>query len=347
MVAERLPPAIGGVERHVAGLARQLSELGVEVVLAAPAHLPGLPAEQQLHGARLLRMPYAANKRAAYRLAWRWWQENRALLAWADVLHFHEVYALLHLSAPLLLRTTPRRCLTYHGYEMRYPIPPRARLYRRLAARLARSYLCVGAYLTRWFGLHPQDVTYGAVELPPYPAAPPPRTATALFLGRLDADTGADLCLRAAAILQREYGLALPVALCGDGPARPALEALALREGVVTRFTGFLADPAPLIASASLVFAPGYLAMLEAFASRRPVFTVYATPVKADYFRLFPQAERTLSLAASAPEMASQLAQFLRHPQERSAAIEAAYQVAAGLTWQKLADQYLHLWKKR
>ncbi|MCI0519416.1 MAG: glycosyltransferase family 4 protein [Chloroflexi bacterium] len=344
MVAERLPPAIGGVERHVAGLARQLHHAGVEVTLVAPAHLPGLPAEDDLDGVRLLRTPYATRKRAAYRLAWRWWLARRSLLDWADVLHFHEVYAMLHLSLPALLFPGPRRYLTYHGYEMRYPIPLRARLYRRLAARQARGYLCVGAYLARWFGLRPQEVTYGAVDLPPSPAAPLPAAPAALFLGRLDADTGAEACLQATAILQRAHDLPLPLTLCGDGPARPALEALARRESLDARFTGFLADPAPYIDAASMVFTPGYLAMLESFARRRPVFAVYAGPVKADYFRLFPQAERTLSLAGSAQELAGQLARYLLYPKERSAAIEAAYQVAAAHTWQKLADRYLRLW---
>lgn len=342
MIAERLPPAIGGVERHVAGLARELAGRGHAVTLVAPSHAANLPPEEQMGNARVLRLPRAGpgQGRRDYMRAWRWWASHHSLLAQADLIHFHEVYALLHWFGPARLLCLGKPLyLTYHGYEMRYPIPARARLYRWLGARLTRGSICIGHYLVKWFGLRPAAVSYGAVTVQEPP--PLPDTPRAIFVGRLAADTDLATCLQALHILRQKTGRSLPLTVCGDGPSRLALERLAAGKGVDTTFVGFVADPTPYLAHATHVFAPGYLAMLEAMSAARPVLSVYHNPVKKDYFRLMPGAEHVLTLAETPEELAGALGS-MPDGDER---IERARRFAAGWTWERLADTYLALWE--
>ena len=345
MIAERIPPAVGGVERHVEGLARTLVERGYEITLVAPARAPDLPAEGEIAGARVLRIPRTGRTHRDYVGAWCWWARHRSILGQADLIHFHDVYSLLHWFGPARFLCLSRPSfLTYHGYEMLHPIPFRARFYRQLATRLVRGYITVGDYLNRWFRLRPQAVTYGAVTLPPR-VAPPSTSPSAVFVGRLDHDTGIDIYVRGLGLLQRQHNRSLPLTVCGDGPLREEIEMLAKEESIDATFVGFTSDPAPYLSRASIVLASGYLAMLEAMAHRRPVLSVYHTPVKADYLHSMPGAGKTFTISGSPQELAGQLDVLLSGQRDISPQIEAAFRFAADQSWGKLAQMYIRLWE--
>ncbi|MCU0610159.1 MAG: glycosyltransferase family 4 protein [Candidatus Eisenbacteria bacterium] len=342
MVAERLPPAIGGVERHMTGLVPSLASHGITLTLVAPKHDPRLPDEDSLADARVFRMPTRAG-RARYPAAWRWWMDHRHLLLDADIIHFHGVYSLLHWTGPSLALSSHRpRFMTYHGYEMRIPVQRRARLYHDMAERLTRGSLCIGHFLVRWLGIHPTVVTYGACTAPELvPAAPEAHSAA--FVGRLAPDTGLDIYLRGLGLLRNHHGIDIPLTVCGDGPWRATLEQLARDEGIRATFHGFIPDPGPIIESSTLVLTSGYLSMLETMVRRRPLFTVYHNPVKEDYLKLMPQASE---LFLTAPDPATFADQALRVIAQGPSAqmLEQAHCFAAAHTWEALAQHYLLLW---
>ncbi len=345
MIAERLRPHIGGVETHIAGLTQALLARGHQVTLAAPRHDPTLPDEEERDGAHIVWLPRTGQPRQDYLRAWRWWFNHRWLLSKADVIHFHGVYTALHWFGPLYaLCMNKPRYLTWHGYEMRYPVPRRARLYRRLAARLVHGSICIGHFLIKWFNLRPWATTYGAVTIPT--TIPPPSPEPhAVFVGRLDNDTGLDIYLRGLGILQREHNLCLPLTICGDGPLRDRLEQLASSESIRVNFVGFTAHPEQYLAKATIALTSGYLSMLEAMACRLPVFSVYHTPVKADYLRMIPNATQMFSIAENPVQLAVQLSGFLSNPQAHNHQLEQAYQFAAHHTWAQLAEIYTRLWE--
>ena len=344
MLAERLPPAIGGVERHVAGLARVLVERGYRVTLVAPQHKAALPEEEEMDGAHVVRLPFTGHGWGNYLRAWCWWMKHGQLLKEADVIHFHDVYAFLHWFGPArLLCLTKRIYLTYHGFEMSYPIPLRATFYRWLAQRLVHRSICAGHYLMKWFCLRPQAVTYGAVAIPQN-VSEPSEEPRAVFVGRLAPDTGLDIYLRGLGLLKRKYNMPLTLTVCGDGPMRGILEQLATDEDVEAEFVGFVSDPFQYVSQAKIVFASGYLAMLEAMACRRPLFCVYHSPVKEDYLRMVPNSDQMFVIADGPDQLAVQLAAFLTGQLDLSHHLERAYQFGAGQSWAKLADLYVRLW---
>ncbi len=98
-----------------------------------------------------------------------------------------------------------------------------------------------------------------------------------LAVGRLERQKGFDLLLRALAAA-RQGGLALRLAVAGEGRERAALQALALRLGVapVVRWLGERADVAGLLAAAEGVVLPSRreglpYVLLEAMALGRPI----------------------------------------------------------------------------
>lgn len=344
MVAERLPPSIGGVEAHIAGITEFLRLRGHELTLVAPAASDKSAPAETVGDCLIIRFPVFEGTRRNYARAWQWWIRHRALIDAADVVHFHDVYALLHWFGPaLLLRPKKPRYLTFHGYEMDYPIPLRARLYRKLAARLVLQSIAVGHYLPKWFDIRPHYITYGAVHIPEE-TFPLPPTHHALFVGRLARDTGIHIYLEGLRMLQDDHGISLPLTVCGDGPERESAEkhARALRASVT--FLGFQATPERLYRESSIAFASGYLAMLEAMAHRRPVFSVFHNTVKSDYLTLIPESDTFFTISASPEELAAGLKNFMWGDVRLQRQIDDAFRFASGQTWVRLAETYETLW---
>jgi glycosyltransferase involved in cell wall biosynthesis len=120
-----------------------------------------------------------------------------------------------------------------------------------------------------------------------------------------------------------------------------------MEEGIEGEFMGFVPDPGAYLSDASVALTSGYLAMLEAMAHRRPVFSVYHTPVKADYLQLMPGAGELFTVAADADQLAVQLRAALlgRHDLRRQ--VKQAFEFASRQTWSTLADAYEELWGQR
>ncbi len=127
------------------------------------------------------------------------------------------------------------------------------------------------------------EVGYNAVEIDRFGDPPPPGlreqiggdSARPLVLtpARLDEQKGHPVLLRAAAELP-----GVDFVLAGEGPERPALEALAAELGIAERvhFLGYRDDIPQLLAACDVFALPSLyegssLAVLEAMAARRPV----------------------------------------------------------------------------
>lgn len=159
---------------------------------------------------------------------------------------------------------------------------PRYALIRSAARRATRILTC-SHWLQRELataGL-PSEVLYLPIPAPPRNfARVPGSTPTFLFCGRLDAEKGVDLLIRAFARLTTEFPTAR-LRLAGQGPERPKLERLADTLGVGSRaeFLGWRSprDLEPLLAEAwasvvpSLWAEPQGLVALEAMVRRVPV----------------------------------------------------------------------------
>lgn len=266
--------AIGGTERVVQTLARELPARGAEVRTLFPA-TPGIAATLEWFRAggvraepssAVLTVYQARGPRAIADLA------RLARTSGADIVNVH--YGANHISAKdvLAIRLGGRRCVVSAHHAVPIAEEQKRRM-TRLGARLARRVV-VGTEAMR--GLM---VGYGVpaarLEVVPYGISPPigaaPERAAArralglpenalvvASLARLVPKKGlADLIRALGAV--RGVGAGAWLVVGGDGPERAALEALA-RERLAGRvvFAGRLAETGPLYAAADLFALPSH-----------------------------------------------------------------------------------------
>jgi glycosyltransferase involved in cell wall biosynthesis len=125
LLSELYPPAIGGTEGHVSGLARVLAERGHDVSVAT-ARLPGTPAFEETGGIRIHRLQGLAARVGVHASAARPYHPpfpdplvTRALRAIVererpDVVHAHS--PTVHSFIPLKRASRARLVLTLHDY---------------------------------------------------------------------------------------------------------------------------------------------------------------------------------------------------------------------------------------
>jgi starch synthase len=170
---------------------------------------------------------------------------------------------------------------------------------------------------------------FDIAELRRAAARPAPREAEryALYVGKLEANKGADLLPRVAA----EAGLDMPLVVVGDGALRPSIEADAHARGVRVRVTGWLPRDVTLqwLAGAALLVFPSRgpeslsRVLVEAAALGRPIAAMH-TGGTADIVRH----EVTGLLSSDAAGLARDAARLARDP-DLSARLGAAAQAHA------------------
>ena len=237
-------PHVGGVEKHVEKVSLELIKLGHEVTVITEQYDKKLKQVARHKGIKVYRIPvWKISEKAKKWYVWKWLWQHQDLISQTDILHIHDVF---FWCLPFkLLRLNKKVFITFHGYETKFPISKSAIFHRRLAAKLTSANICVGDYISKWYGIKPDIITYGATDqkklaLPKKPAI--------LILGRPSSDNNINQ-VRAAL---RQSG---PVTLASD------------------------------LKTASLVIASSYLSIWEGLAAGRPVLSIYTNPLKQDYLK--------------------------------------------------------------
>ena len=145
-------------------------------------------------------------------------------------------------------------------------------------------------------------------------------------------------------MLKERHGIDMSVDLFGDGALRPALEDLARHKNLQLRFYGFVQDPAECVAGSEIVFAGGYLSIIEALSLGKPVFALYRDPVRRDYLSCFPRRD-LVCIAKSADELADKIAMFYRETTTPPVLRAAARQAASQFSWESVAREYVKLYR--
>lgn len=243
IVTPRYPPAIGGVEQHVAVLARTLTSIGVQVDVITTDPSGQLPAEEWCDGILVRRFPTIANNDVFFL--------SPQLGAWLarelgrfDLLHAHSYHTPLAFQAAMAARryqiplvVTPH----YHGgghtlFRHLLHIP-----YRAIGSWMihqADMIICVSKVerdlVHSHFGPRPITVIPNGVDLAVMDA-PPALVANGrtlvLTVGRLEGYKRVDRLIAAVPLLPPTYDFAI----VGDGPMRTVLEQQVVQLGITER----------------------------------------------------------------------------------------------------------------
>lgn len=345
--SRRFWPDIGGVEKHVFEISKRLADQGHTITILTESQNPS-KKKFSIKGVRVLRLPYSSQKNKKF-IIWQWLWRNRLFIEEADIIHCHDVF---FWYLPFRFFYPRKRVYTtFHGYES-YPIKKKAIIVRKISEALSWGNICIGDFITKWYGTKPTVVSYGAVEVKSHQVIKSSKNKSelydfrledfktrqsAVFFGRLDEQTGIKTYNKAFEILKKKY---------------PKFRLLVVGDGKYHRFLnkdiqvkGFQKEPERYFEKYRFAFVSRYLSILEAFAAKRLVFAVYDNPVKEDYLRMTPFA-KFMIITKDPSELARKVQFFLEHPELEKKMIAGAYTFVKKQTWKNMVDVYLKLWEK-
>ncbi len=329
-------PHIGGVEKHVFEISKQLVAQGHNVTIISEKtddRLDVLTREQRmiLNSFSLYYIPVSSEWSKKFTI-WSWMWKHRSLITSADVIHCHDVF---FWYLPFRFRYPLKKVFTtFHGYE-RYPLQRKAIMVRKLSELLSAGNICIGDFISKWYGTSPTIVSYGAVDMVDNPKSP--KESSAVFFGRLDEQTGV-LMYRDALLKIRQVYPHFSMRIVGDGKYRKNLSFV---KGVTVE--PFTADVIPMLQKHRFIFVSRYLSILEALIQKRLVFAVYDNPIKEDYLRMSPFA-KYIYIAGNAAELAKQVISYIEDPVVGDKKVLDGYAFASTKSWEKLVNDYLFLW---
>jgi glycosyltransferase involved in cell wall biosynthesis len=338
-------PSVGGVQWSVLRTAEALVARGHDVTVFTETSASGGDSDMAYpFHLRRFRVPL---RRPLTRLwYWHFMWSQRALFSSADILHFHDYTTFFHWFLPLrFLLRTPRYAVTFHGFE-HIPILWRHRLLRGTTARLCDIRFAVGDYLCSFYR-HPVDAVYIGAPVHPllrqHVSARTHRRAastalTVAYVGRLEEDTGILAllrCLRTAATHTRHP---VSVRIAGDGKLRSAIEALD-GDMMQVECLGEIQQPGPILDSADMAIASGFLAVFDAWQRALPVLAPAFGSMKQAYFESLPGMAQRLFRLDSEEQAVGIFSAILAGSKEEelTRVAERGQEFVSGLLWDDIA----------
>lgn len=328
-LARRFAPDIGGVEKHVMEVSKELVGKGHKVSVITESK----GRTRNIQGIKIIRLPLIPNGWFKKFHLWKWVIRNREVFSDADIIHAHDVYFWYF---PLrILMPFRKSFVTFHGYES-YPVSKKAIFVRKLSEIMADGNICVGEFMKKWYRTDPAKVIYGGVRLmDKYSESTVLNSA--VFIGRLDEHTGILDYAEAVDIIRKEYP-DFKFKIVGDGKYL----------GRLKRFMplGFRNDPISVLEKYNFAFVSRYLSILEALSQKRLVFALYDNPVKEDYLKMTPFRDFII-ISENPDELAEKVHYFLKNPTETKKLIDSGYNWVKDKSWENVASVYLNLWREK
>ncbi|BCR04671.1 glycosyl transferase [Desulfuromonas versatilis] len=338
-VAQKYYPHIGGVEKHLRELSTGLLRDGHTVTIIVRKHKDSLKNFEKVAGVDVIRL-----KNSTKGVAGRFSNCLRVLMklpafVTADVVHFHD-YSAMWSCAPIVLFLKliwKRVFITFHGWEGVFPPKKNVIFKRKICEKIADGNICIGHYITKWYGTKPDYVIYGGVH---QNTGPTDQGNYAVYIGRLASDTGIFTYLKAWEKIAKENDN-LSLIICGDGPLREELEGYACRNNLNNiEFKGFLVETEGVLRNAKIVLTSGYLGILEAFSMGKPVVSVFDNQLKKDYLEMIPHSREMMWIAQDSDEVADCINALLLGQSKTRPALSFAQENS----WERVKSSYCDLW---
>ncbi|MDX1589796.1 MAG: glycosyltransferase [Oleiphilaceae bacterium] len=318
-----------GAEKMLLALVAEQLRAGLEPMIFSVGE-PGCAHKALEAEARKLNLPLVAWRQASGLRP----VESRRILDWArqqgyQLLHSHGYKFDILLNLPFQRRGRPPMVATVHGYTATRWFS-RLGLYRLLDhrfLRLAEGVAVVSSPLQHSFRGHRHlqlihnGITTGQQRPHNGSGVTPLPEQYLLAIGRLSREKALDRLIRAFARLIADLPPTEPplkLVIAGDGPERPALEALVAQSALQDRvlFYGFVPSPARLIHNARALVISSVteglpLTLLEAMREQTPVV---ATPVGEIPVVLEQGRLGFLSASTEWPHLADALEVFFQQP---------------------------------
>lgn len=340
-------PHVGGVERHVYEVSRELVERGHKVTIVTEKFDKDSAEHQEFEGMEVYRIPVGKNEWLKKFIIWRWLFRHRKLMQKADIIHCHDVF-FWYLPFRFFY-LTKKVYTTFHGYEGNLIPSKKAILMHKIAEKLSFGNICVGDFLQKWYGTKANYVTYGGVKIPNkasgFRKIEYGKKISVAFLGRLEDETGIMIYLRALKIAHTR-GFPVQLVVLGDGTFRSEAERYCSAQKIPAVFKGFVTNIEKYLADVHFVFTSRYLGILEAMVLRKFVFAVYNNVIKKDYLRMAPFSDY-ISITKDEHSLAEEIVFYIQNQQVAFKMSQEGSSWVKQQPWEHMADMYLQLWSSR
>lgn len=327
-------PQGGGVETHVAEVAREQLRNGDEVAVITQTHdgiayLP-LSLDALTKKAKVThRQRYPLLSKS---MTWRAIWSQRQHLASADLIIIHDVFWWVW---PVWPEIHNQVITTFHGWEGEYPIRWQSKLQRYINARFSKATLHVGGWIQKYYWDTPDQVIYGGCRVSIQKNVSPPKDLHAVFIGRLEPENDIQLYLQLVKKLRDAYP-DFSVTWVGSG-------SLAAECDQLGEVVGWVSDVTPYILESQFVFASSYLSMLQAQALGRVVVGLASHQLKYDYLTTFPNANAMI-IAKESNLAYQQISSVLNTKKKYVEMSKKARMQAEKMTWSAVAKIYQKLY---
>ena len=136
LVKRTWPESVGGVEKHVYMIAKELRK----------KHEIKYLTEKEV----------GTDKWEIWRQIWKY----KDLFDWADVVHIHDVFFWVFFIR--LKYLNKKFFITFHGWEGIYPVPWKNIFVRKVSELMANGNICVGEFIKKYYFTKPDFVIFGA-----------------------------------------------------------------------------------------------------------------------------------------------------------------------------------------
>lgn len=337
-ISQYYSPRVGGVEKHLARLNRELIKQGQEISVLTGNNDPQLASQELLDQVQVYRIDNAPAKNYKCKI-WQQIIKNRRLLRDADIIHIHDVFWWIIPVYPLIFH---KIYITFHGYESGDGPSNKAIFWHKLANKLTKGSIAVGGFHVKYYGTKTDYVIDGASDY--YKATSNqvahPKTAPKkiIFVGRLVSESGILSYLQALQIL-KDHGEDYHLDVFGNGPLITRAQNYAQQNKLNVTFHGVVADAERLFHQYPIAFVSSYLSICEALSQNCRVIAHYPNQFIKDYLSMSIYKDY-IFMTDGAQKIAQAV---IKAPAVKT----FDNQVRQSLTWSIIAQSYQDLWQKK
>ncbi|MBI5698827.1 glycosyltransferase family 4 protein [Candidatus Saganbacteria bacterium] len=322
-------PFVGGC-KYYQKVAEGLAKKGDEITVWTPKRNDSHASEEIINGVTVRRF-----RLKGLLSVWLFMLKNIVELINSNVVHGFDYNTILFWYLPfrLLLWRKPV-FVTFLGHEGIFPIPRNIVLMRKLTELIVWGNICGGHYIAKWYGTKPDYVVYGGCDKP-VNIIGEPKKDTAVFIGRIQADTGIMEYVQAIKLI-KDKGYSMELSVYGninDDRLFEQLKTYIQKHDLSIRYCGIAQSVEDAIQQHKYAFFSACLANLEAMICKRLVISIYSNPLKKDYLEMVPEATQMTVIASQPEELAGKLMLHIENGDERRKMIEKAYIYASTQTW--------------
>ena len=338
-------PQIGGVEKSVFYVSRELCRKGYNVSIVTINHDNSQNRESFQEGFTVYRIPPSIIPKTGIFWKWMWLLFHINIIWNADIIHFHDFDVLIKWFFPFRFMFPRKKYyITFHGFEG-FPIRYKHIFYRKISEMLTHGNICVGEFIKRWYRTKPDIIYYAGVDKNESAGSLVPGNSI-LFLGRLEKDTEIMNYLEALKIYYSTTQSKTIFKIVGDGSLKNKVLEFLDSNKIPYEFFGFQKEPNEYIRKAKAVLTSSYLSITESLAYGKIVIAFYSNNLKRDYLKCFPDNESLFFIVDDIKKAAKKIENVISQPDKFAEMSKKGVEYTKELTWSKVADKYISLYRK-